>query len=60
VAEGIATLSLSIGAILSSFTIGFLLVPLMLLMIWVCYARLRAAYRSRTLVEAATSEDANG
>jgi len=45
---------------LSGFSIGFLFVPLILLMIWVCYARLRAAYRSRTLVEAATSEDANG
>ena len=60
VAEGIATLSLSVGSILSGFSIGFLMVPLMLLMIWVCYARLRAAYRSRTLFEAATSEDANG
>ena len=60
VAEGIATLSLSVGSILSGFSIGFLLVPLMLLMIWVCYARLRAAYRSRSLVEASTSEEANG
>lgn len=60
VAEGIATLSLSVGSILSGFSIGFLMVPLMMLMIWVCYARLRAAYRSRTLFEAATSEDANG
>src|SRR6476620_4114099 len=60
VAEGIATVSLSVALILSGFSIGFLLVPLVLLMIWVCYARLRAAYRSRTVVEAATSEDANG
>jgi hypothetical protein len=60
VAEGIGTLSLSVASILSGFSIGFLLVPLVLLMIWVCFARLRAAYRSRTLVEAATSEDANG
>jgi hypothetical protein len=60
VAEGIATLSLSVGSILSGFSIGFLLVPLILLMIWVCYARLRAAYRSRSVVEAATSKDANG
>ena len=50
VAEGIGTVSLSVASILSGFTIGFLLVPLVLLMIWVCYARLRAAYRSRTLV----------
>ena len=60
VAEGIGTVALSVGSILSGFSIGFLLVPLVLLMIWVCYARLRAAYRSRTLVEAATSEDSNG
>ena len=60
VAEGIATLSIAVAAILAGFSIGFLLVPLVLLMIWVCFARLRAAYRSRTLVEAATSEDANG
>ena len=60
VAEGIATVSLSVGAMLSGLSIGFLFVPLVLLMIWVCFARLRAAYRSRTLVEAATSEDANG
>lgn len=60
VAEGIATVSISAAAILSGFSIGFLLVPLTALMIWVCYVRLRAAYRSRSLVEAATSEDANG
>ena len=60
VAEGIATISIAVAAILSGFSIGFLLVPLTGLMIWVCYARLRAAYRSRTLVEAATSEEANG
>lgn len=60
VAEGIATVSLSVGAMLSGLSIGFLFVPLVLLMIWVCYARLRAAYLSRTQVEAASSEDANG
>ena len=60
VAEGIATISISVAAMLAGFSIGFLLVPLAGLMIWVCYARLRAAYRSRTLVEATTSEDANG
>jgi hypothetical protein len=60
VAEGIGTVALSVGSILSGFSIGFLLVPLVLLMIWVCYARLRAAHRSRTLVEAATSEESNG
>ena len=60
VAEGIGTVALSVASILSGFSIGFLFVPLVLLMIWVCYARLRAAYRSRSLVEAATSEDSNG
>ncbi|HJQ12656.1 MAG TPA: hypothetical protein VJ840_16605 [Gemmatimonadaceae bacterium] len=60
VAEGIATISVSVAAILSGFSIGFLFVPLVILMIGVCFARLRAAYRSRSLVEAATSEEANG
>jgi hypothetical protein len=60
VAEGLATLAIGVAAILSSFSIGFLFVPLTLLMIWVCYARLLAAYRSRSLKEAATSEEANG
>lgn len=60
VAEGIGTISIAVAAILSGFSIGFLLVPLVLLMMWVCLARLRAAYRSRTLAEATTSEDANG
>ena len=60
VAEGIATVSIAVAAILSGFSIGFLLVPLVMLMAWVCSARLRAAYRSRNVVEAVTSEDANG
>ena len=60
VAEGIATVSIAVAAILSGFSIGFLFVPLVILMVWVCFARLRAAYRSRSLVEAATSEEANG
>lgn len=60
VAEGIATVSIATAAILSGFSIGFLLVPLVILMMWVCFARLRAAYRSRYLAEAATSRDANG
>ena len=60
VGEGIGTIAIAVAAILSGFSIGFILVPLVLLMVWVCFARLRAAYRSRSLVEAATSEDANG
>ena len=60
VAEGIATISIGVAAILSGFSIGFLLVPLVALMIWVCFARLRVAYRSRDVAEAVSSEDANG
>lgn len=60
VAEGIATISIGVAAILSGFSIGFLLVPLVVLMIWVCFARLRAAYRARNVAEAVSSEDANG
>ena len=60
VAEGIATVSIGTASILSGFSIGFLLVPVTLLMIWVCAFRMRAAYKSRSLVEAASSEEANG
>lgn len=35
-AEGIATIAVSIAAFLSGFTIGYLFVPLVILMSWVC------------------------
>lgn len=44
-AEGVATICVAIAAILSGFTIGFMFVPLVLLMIWVCFLRLFAAFR---------------
>lgn len=46
VAEGVGTVSISIAAILSGFSIGFFFVPLGILMIWVCVLRLRIAARS--------------
>ena len=46
VAEGIATISLATAAILTGLSIGFLLVPLLILMIWVCVARVRTTLRS--------------
>ena len=46
VAEGIATISIAVAAILAGFSIGFLFVPLVILMIWVCILRLRAARRT--------------
>jgi hypothetical protein len=46
VAEGIATISLAVAAILSGFSIGFLFVPVVILMIWVCFDRLRASYKT--------------
>ena len=45
-AEGVATISIAIAAILSGFSIGFLFVPLVILMIWVCILHLRVALRS--------------
>jgi hypothetical protein len=46
VAEGIATISLATAAILTGLSIGFLLVPLLILMIWVCVARVRTTLRA--------------
>jgi hypothetical protein len=46
VAEGVGTVSIACAAILAGFSIGFLFVPLVILMIWVCILRLRAARRS--------------
>ena len=46
VAEGIATISLATAAILTGLSIGFLFVPLLILMIWVCVARVRTTLRS--------------
>ena len=53
VAEGVATVSISTAAILSGFSIGFLFVPVVLLMIWVCVLQLRIASRSSTKGDAA-------
>ena len=38
-AEGAATVFIATAAILSGFTIGFMFVPLVALMIWVCFLR---------------------
>ena len=46
VAEGVATVSIACAAILAGFSIGFLFVPLVILMIWVCILRLRIDRRS--------------
>jgi hypothetical protein len=54
VAEGVATISIAVAAILAGFSIGFLFVPLVVLMIWVCILRLRAA-RRKTLPGEASS-----
>jgi hypothetical protein len=45
-AEGVATISIAAAAILSGFSIGFLFVPLVILMIWVCVLHLRTSLRS--------------
>ena len=36
IGEGVATIAASAAAILSGFSIGFLLLPLVVLMIWIC------------------------
>jgi hypothetical protein len=45
VAEGAATVSIALAAILSGFSIGFFFVPLVILMTWVCIQRLRVNAR---------------
>ena len=44
-AEGGATVFIAVAAILSGFTIGFMFVPLVALMIWVCVLRLFGRFR---------------
>ena len=53
-AEGVATISIAAAAILSGFSIGFLFVPLVILMIWVCVLHLRVALRSPVKQDAAS------
>jgi hypothetical protein len=45
-AEGVATAALATDAILAGFSIGPLLVPLVLLMIWVCVERIRETWNT--------------
>lgn len=45
VAEGAATVFIAVAAILSGFSIGFMFVPLVALMIWVCVLRLFRRFR---------------
>lgn len=46
VAEGAATVFIAVAAILSGFSIGFMFVPLVALMIWVCFLRLIRGFRA--------------
>jgi len=39
--EGIATIAIAVIAILTGFSIGFLFVPVVMLMIWLCISQLR-------------------
>jgi hypothetical protein len=45
-AEGVATASIATAAIMTGLSIGFLFVPLVILMIWVCVVHLRVAFGS--------------
>ena len=47
VGEGVATISISAAAILAGFSIGFLFVPLVMLMIWICSQALRKEVADR-------------
>lgn len=40
-AEGLATIALAVASILAGFSIGFIFVPLTVLMIWICVRHLR-------------------
>jgi ribose/xylose/arabinose/galactoside ABC-type transport system permease subunit len=53
-AEGVATMAIATAAILSGFSIGFLFVPLVVLMVWVCVLHLRVALRSPLKRDAAS------
>ena len=41
--EGVATMAIAVIAILTGFSIGFLFVPAVVLMIWLCISQLRQA-----------------
>jgi hypothetical protein len=45
-AEGVATVALSVDAILAGFSIGPLFVPLVILMLWVCAERIRETWNA--------------
>jgi hypothetical protein len=47
VAEGVATMSIATATLLTGLSIGFLFVPFVILMIWVCVLHLRTSLRSR-------------
>jgi hypothetical protein len=44
--EGIATIAIAVIAILAGFSIGFLFVPIVVLMIWLCINQLRSSNHS--------------
>lgn len=45
VAEGLATIGLAVLAVLSGFSIGYMFVPLLVVMMWVCIQHLRTHTR---------------
>ena len=48
-AEGIACIALAVTAVLCGFSIGFLFVPLLVLMIWICIQHLRETAKERRI-----------
>ena len=47
VGEGIATIGVSVAAILTGFSIGFMFVPLAILMMWICFSAIARDRRER-------------
>jgi uncharacterized membrane protein len=47
-AEGLATIALAVASTIAGFSIGFIFVPLTVLMIWICVQHLREVDKSST------------
>jgi hypothetical protein len=53
-AEALATIALAVASILAGFSIGFIFVPLTVLMIWICVRHLREVDNAPTITGASS------
>jgi hypothetical protein len=53
-AEALATIALAVASILAGFSIGFIFVPLTVLMIWICVRHLREVDNAPTIAGASS------